>query len=115
MNLSLLLFLIGIFGFVLNRKNIILMLISIEIMLLVITFLINYLNFNDVEDIYVGGIKSSVVVVEILGHLGILVTFYRLRSSIAIEYKECILTIIILPLLSSISSGFFGSKLKPCS
>jgi len=70
MNLSLLLFLIGIFGFVLNRKNIILMLISIEIMLLVITFLINYLNFNDVEDIHAGGTKSAVVVVvvEILGN-----------------------------------------------
>jgi len=40
MNLSLILFLIGILGFVLNRKNIILMLISIEIMLLAITFLI---------------------------------------------------------------------------
>ena len=34
MNFSLILFLIGILGFVLNRKNIILMLISIEIMLL---------------------------------------------------------------------------------
>ena len=40
MNFSLILFLIGILGFVLNRKNIILMLISIEIMLLSITFLI---------------------------------------------------------------------------
>ena len=34
MNFSIVLFLIGILGFVLNRKNIILMLISIEIMLL---------------------------------------------------------------------------------
>ena len=50
MSLSSLLFLIGILGFVLNRKNIILMLISIEIMLLAITFLIliNSLNFNDI-------------------------------------------------------------------
>ena len=39
MNITLILFLIGILGFVLNRKNIILMLISIEIMLLAITFL----------------------------------------------------------------------------
>ncbi len=38
MKFSLILFLIGILGFVLNRKNIILMLISIEIMLLSITF-----------------------------------------------------------------------------
>ena len=40
MSLTLVLFLIGILGFVFNRKNIILMLISIEIMLLSITFLI---------------------------------------------------------------------------
>ena len=50
MNLSLILFLIGILGFVLNRKNIILMLISIEIMLLAITFLIlvSSLSFDDI-------------------------------------------------------------------
>ena len=36
MNLSLLLFLIGILGFILNRKNIILMIIAIEIMLLAV-------------------------------------------------------------------------------
>jgi NADH-ubiquinone oxidoreductase chain 4L len=50
MNLSLILFLIGILGFVLNRKNIILMLISIEIMLLAITFLIlvGSLGFDDI-------------------------------------------------------------------
>ncbi len=53
MNLSLLLFLIGIFGFVLNRKNIILKLLFVESMLLAIR----------------------------------LVAFYRLRGSIAIEYK----------------------------
>ena len=50
MNLTLILFLIGILGFVLNRKNIILMLISIEIMLIAITFLIliSSLNFDDI-------------------------------------------------------------------
>lgn len=37
MNLSLFLFLIGILGFILNRKNIILMIIAIEIMLLAVT------------------------------------------------------------------------------
>ena len=34
------LFIIGLIGFIINNKNIILMLISIEIMLLAITFLI---------------------------------------------------------------------------
>ena len=50
MNLSVILFLIGILGFVLNRKNIILMLISIEIMLLAVTLLIltSSYNFDDI-------------------------------------------------------------------
>ena len=50
MNLSLILFLTGILGFFLYRKNIILMLISIEIMLLAITFLILVcsLSFDDI-------------------------------------------------------------------
>jgi len=39
MNLSLLLFLVGILGFILNRKNIILMIIAIELMLLSVTLL----------------------------------------------------------------------------
>jgi NADH-ubiquinone oxidoreductase chain 4L len=89
MNLSLLLFLIGILGFVLNRKNIILMLISIEIMLLSITFLIliSSLSFDDIM-----GQMYAVYIISIAGAesaigLGILVSYYRLRGSIAIEYK----------------------------
>jgi len=89
MNLSLTLFLIGILGFVLNRKNIILMLISIEIMLLAITFLIlvSSLNYDDIL-----GQTYAIYIIAIAGAesaigLGILVAFYRLRGSIAIEYK----------------------------
>lgn len=50
MNLFLVLFLISILGFFFNRKNIILMLISIEIIRLVITFLIliNLFSFDDI-------------------------------------------------------------------
>src|SRR5207248_2259619 len=83
MNLSLILFLIGILGFVLNRKNIILMLISIEIMLLAITFLIliNSLSFDDIL-----GQTFAIYIIAIAGAesavgLGILVAFYRLRDS----------------------------------
>jgi NADH-ubiquinone oxidoreductase chain 4L len=89
MNLSLILFLIGILGFVLNRKNIILMLISIEIMLLAITFLIliSSLSFDDIL-----GQTYAIYIIAIAGAesaigLGILVAFYRLRGSISIEYK----------------------------
>ena len=89
MYLSLILFLIGVLGFVLNRKNIILMLISIEIMLLAITFLIllSSLNFDDIlGQIYATYIISVAGAESAIG-LGILVAFYRLRGSIAIEFK----------------------------
>jgi len=84
MNLSLILFTIGILGFVLNRKNIILMLISIEIMLLAITFLIlvSSLSFDDIL-----GQTYAIYIIAIAGAesaigLGILVAFYRLNSSL---------------------------------
>ena len=89
MNLSLILFLIGILGFVLNRKNIILMLISIEIMLLSITFLIliNSLIFDDILGQVFAIYIISVAGAESAIGLAILVAFYRLRGNLAIEYK----------------------------
>jgi NADH-ubiquinone oxidoreductase chain 4L len=89
MNLSLILFLVGILGFVLNRKNIILMLISIEIMLLSVTFLIliNSLIFDDIMGQVFAIYIISVAGAESAIGLAILVAFYRLRGSIAIEDK----------------------------
>lgn len=90
MNLSLILFLIGILGFVLNRKNIILMLISIEIMLLAITFLIllSSLSFDDIL-----GQTYAIYVIAIAGAesaigLGILVAFYRFNCSLTIPCQS---------------------------
>jgi NADH-ubiquinone oxidoreductase chain 4L len=89
MSLTIILFLIGILGFILNRKNILLMLISIEIMLLSITFfiLISSLNIDDIV-----GQTYAIYIIVIAGAesaigLGILVAFYRLRGSITIDYK----------------------------
>nr|YP_009663709.1 NADH dehydrogenase subunit 4L [Dactylella tenuis]QCW06847.1 NADH dehydrogenase subunit 4L [Dactylella tenuis] len=103
MNLSLLLFLVGIFGFVLNRKNIILMLISIEIMLLSITYLllIYSLNFDDIV-----GQTFAVYIIAIAGAesaigLGILVAYYRLRGTIAVDYRPPVIdTSITFPVTS---------------
>jgi NADH-ubiquinone oxidoreductase chain 4L len=84
------LFLIGILGFVLNRKNIILMLISIEIMLLAVTFiiLINSLLFEDI----IGQVFAIYIIViaaaESAIGLGILVAFYRLRGNISLTFKN---------------------------
>jgi NADH-ubiquinone oxidoreductase chain 4L len=89
MNLSLILFVVGIIGFVLNRKNIILMLISIEIMLLAITLLIlvSSLTFDDVlGQIYAIYIIAVAGAESAIG-LAILVAFYRLRGSIALNLK----------------------------
>lgn len=87
MNLSIVLFLIGILGFVLNRKNIILILISIEIILLSVTLivLVSSYSFDDIL-----GQTYSIYIIAIAGAesaigLGILVAYYRLRGSISLN------------------------------
>jgi NADH-ubiquinone oxidoreductase chain 4L len=87
MGLSLIIFIIGILGFVFNRKNMILMLISIEIMLLAITLLIlvTSLSFDDIL-----GQTYAIYIITIAGAesaigLSILVAYYRLSGSIAIH------------------------------
>jgi NADH-ubiquinone oxidoreductase chain 4L len=87
MNLSLILFLIGILGFILNRKNIILMIIAIEIMLLSITLLILINSFYFDDNI---GQTFSVYIISIAGAesvigLSILVSYYRLKGNISIR------------------------------
>jgi len=87
MNLSLLLFLIGILGFVLNRKNIILMIISIEIMLLAVTLLILICSYSFNDSV---GQTFSVYIISIAGAesvigLSILVAYYRLRGNISLR------------------------------
>nr|YP_007317625.2 Nad4L [Magnusiomyces magnusii]AEY71961.2 Nad4L [Magnusiomyces magnusii]AHY04990.1 NADH dehydrogenase subunit 4L [Magnusiomyces magnusii] len=87
MVLSIILFLIGFLGFVFNRKSIILLFISIEIMLLSLT--LNILNtafsFEDVD-----GLIFSIIIIIIAGAesaigLSILVSYYRLRGNVNIE------------------------------
>jgi len=87
MNFSLILYLIGILGFILNRKNIILMIISIEMMLLAVTLLI-ILASNQFNDSI--GQTFSVYIITIAGAesvigLSILVAFYRLRGNISLR------------------------------
>ena len=87
MKFSLILFLIGILGFVLNRKNIILMLISIEIMLLAVTLLILITSYGFNDNI---GQTFSIYIISIAGAesvigLSILVAYYRLRGTISLR------------------------------
>lgn len=87
MNLSIILFTIGILGFALNRKNILLMIFSIEILLLSITLLvlISSINFDDI----LGQTYAIYIIVlaaaESAIGLGILVAYYRLRGSISLS------------------------------
>ena len=87
MNLALALFLIGILGFILNRKNIILMIIAIEIMLLAVTLLILISSFGFDDNI---GQTFGIYIISIAGAesvigLSILVAYYRLRVNISLR------------------------------
>ena len=87
MNLSLLLFLVGILGFILNRKNIILMIIAIELMLLSVTLLILISSFSFDDGI---GQTFSIFIISIAGAesvvgLSILIAYYRLRGNISLR------------------------------
>lgn len=85
--LAALLFTIGVFGIFLNRKNMIIILMSIELMLLAVN--INFVAFSS----FLGDLSGQVFTMFILTvaaaeaaiGLAILVTFFRLKGSIAVE------------------------------
>ena len=81
------LFVIGIFGLFLNRKNIITLLMSIELMLLSVN--INLVAFSSFMNDLVGQIFTlfvlTVAAAEAAIGLAILVSFFRNRGTIAVE------------------------------
>ena len=81
------LFVIGIFGIFLNRKNVITILMSIELMLLSVN--INMVAFSAYNGDLEGQIFSlfilTVAAAEAAIGLAILVVFFRNRGSIAVE------------------------------
>lgn len=85
--LSTVLFLLGICGIFLNRKNIITILMSIELMLLSVN--INLVAFSVSLGDMVGQVFTvfvlTVAAAEAAIGLAILVVFYRSRGSIAVE------------------------------
>lgn len=88
LTVPLILFIIGLSGIFLNRKNIIIMLMSIELMLLAINF--NFVVFSVYLDDLVGQMFSllvlTVAAAESAIGLAILVIYYRVRGTIAVEY-----------------------------
>ncbi|RKF15014.1 NADH-quinone oxidoreductase subunit NuoK [Roseovarius spongiae] len=81
------LFVIGIFGLFLNRKNVIILLMSIELMLLAVN--INLVAFSSFAGDLVGQVFTlfilTVAAAEAAIGLAILVCFFRNRGSIAVE------------------------------
>ena len=81
------LFATGIFGVFLNRKNIIVILMSIELMLLAVN--INFVAFSTYLNNLVGQVFAmfvlTVAAAEAAIGLAILVVYFRNRGSIAVE------------------------------
>nr|YP_009237687.1 NADH dehydrogenase subunit 4L [Trachydiscus minutus]AML60696.1 NADH dehydrogenase subunit 4L [Trachydiscus minutus] len=88
--LSTILFFIGLFGIVLNRKNILVILMSIELMLLAIN--VNFIIFSNSIDDIIGQLFAllvlTVAAAESAIGLAILVIYYRLRGNIFIEQSH---------------------------
>ena len=87
LNIAITLYLLGIWGIVLNRKNIIILLMSIELMLLSIN--LNFVTFSVFLDDLVGQVFAlfvlTVAAAESAIGLAILVAYYRVRNIIAVE------------------------------
>ena len=81
------LFVIGIFGIFLNRKNVIVILMSIELMLLAVN--INFVAFSYYLGDIVGQVFTlfnlTVAAAEAAIGLAIVVVYYRNRGSIAVD------------------------------
>ena len=87
LSVAAILFTIGVFGIFVNRKNIIVILMSIELMLLAVN--INLVAFS----VYLGDLAGQVFAMFVLTvaaaeaavGLAILVTFFRNRGDIAVD------------------------------
>ncbi len=87
LTLSAILFTIGVFGIFLNRKNVIIILMSVEMMLLAVN--INLVSFSVYLNDLVGQIFTmfilTVAAAEAAIGLAILVVYFRNRGTIAVE------------------------------
>ena len=87
LTVSAILFTIGIFGIFLNRKNVIIILMSVELMLLAVN--INLVAFSHFLGDMVGQVFAmfvlTVAAAEAAIGLAILVVYFRNRGSIAVE------------------------------
>ena len=87
LSVSAILLVIGVFGIFLNRKNVIIILMSLELILAAVN--INFVAFSVILNDMVGQIFTmfilTVAAAEASIGLAILVCFYRLRNSILVD------------------------------
>ncbi len=87
LTLAAILFTLGVFGIFLNRKNVIIILMSVELMLLAVN--INFVAFSSFLNDMGGQVFTmfvlTVAAAEAAIGLAILVIFFRNRGSIAVE------------------------------
>ena len=87
LTVAMVLFLIGMTGIALNRKNIIIMLMSVELMLLAVN--LNFIIYSVYLDDIIGQLFAllvlTVAAAESAIGLAILVIYYRVRGSISVE------------------------------
>jgi NADH-ubiquinone oxidoreductase chain 4L len=90
--LSIIIFILGIWGILLNRRNILIMLMSIELMLLAVN--LNFLLFSVSLDDMMGQVFAllvlTVAAAESAIGLAIFVITFRVRGTIAVEFINCI-------------------------
>jgi NADH-quinone oxidoreductase subunit K len=81
------LFTLGVFGIFLNRKNVIVILMSVELILLAVNLNLVAFSFflNDLTGQIFALLVLTVAAAEAAIGLAILVVFYRNRGSIAVE------------------------------
>ncbi len=87
LSVAAMLFTIGVFGIFVNRKNVIIILMSVELILLAVN--INFVAFsthlNDVAGQVMAMFVLNVAAAEAAVGLAVLVTFFRNRGDIAVD------------------------------
>ena len=88
LTVAMILFILGIWGIFLNRKNIVIMLMSIELMLLAVN--LNFIIFSVYLDDLLGQVFSifilTVAAAESAIGLSILVIYSRIKGTLAIDF-----------------------------
>jgi NADH-quinone oxidoreductase subunit K len=94
LKLTCIVFSIGLIGIILNRKNILMIIISVEILLLAVN--LNFASFSIYLDDIVGQIFIlfilTIAATESASGIAIITVFYKLKSSIQLDTIKKILT-----------------------